>query len=128
MSDGPGTAREAAQRNAEAIATGNLNQVLADITPEVIQKLMQMGAQMSAQLGVQPGAINASSMPSIEHYSVEPAGTSGDDERFETTFTSADGSATVASTWRLIGEQWKIVDVEVLRLERTGEANGKPNP
>jgi hypothetical protein len=111
----PGTAREAAERNAEAVMTGNLSQVMADITPEALAQMMQLGAQA--------GAMSPASMPSIEGYEISEMGEDADGQVFQMTFRSPIGRATVAMTWKQIMGQWKIAAVALVSVEpTTGEA------
>ena len=62
----PTTAREAAERNAQAIMSGNLSQLMADITPEVLAQVMAMGAQA--------GGLSPAQMPNIEGYELKDFG------------------------------------------------------
>ncbi len=110
MSAEPGSAREAAERNAEAVTTGNLSQVMADITPEALAQMMQLGAQA--------GGLSPAAMPSIEGYEIADAGQDADGQVFNVTFRSAAGTATIATTWKQIMGQWKIAAVELLSVEQ----------
>ncbi len=62
----PTTAREAAERNAQAIMTGNLSQLMADITPDVLAQVMAMGAQA--------GGLSPAQMPNIQGYEIREMG------------------------------------------------------
>lgn len=114
MNSTPGTAREAAERNARAVMDGDLTQVMADISPDAMAKLMQMGAEAQAT-----GVPNPTTMPSIESYEIADVDEAGDGSSFDVTFRSAMGTATVRTTWAQIVGQWKIVDVRLLRAEFT---------
>jgi len=105
----PATAREAAERNAQAIMAGNLSQLMADITPEVMAQVMQMGAQA--------GGLSPAQMPNIEGYELEERGPDGDGELFHVTFRSPMGTATLAATWKQLMGQWKIVSVALVSAE-----------
>ncbi len=110
----PATAREAAERNAEAIKTGNLSQLMADITPEVMTQVMTMGAQA--------GGLSPAQMPNIREYEIKEAGTEGDAEVFHVTFRSDLGNATISAAWKQIAGQWKITAVALLSVEPTPPA------
>lgn len=106
----PGSAREAVERNAEAVMTGNLSQVMADITPEALSQMMTMGAAA--------GGLAPSSMPGIEGYEITEFGPQTDGgELFHVTFASSIGSATLATTWKQIMGQWKIAAVSLVSAE-----------
>lgn len=109
----PGTAREAAERNAQAVMSGNLAQLMADITPDALQQMMTMGAQ---------GGLSPATMPSISGYDIVEAGANGDAEVFQVTFRSDAGTATVAMHWKLIMGQWKVTGVDLISADRTGPA------
>jgi hypothetical protein len=110
----PGTAREAAERNAQAIMTGNLSQVMADITPEALAQMMQLGAQA--------GAMSPAAMPSIQGYDIAELGEAGGGQLFHVAFRSAIGRATIATTWKQIMGQWKIAAVALVSVEPVVEA------
>jgi hypothetical protein len=106
----PATAREAAERNAEAIMTGNLAQLMADITPDVLAQVMAMGAQA-------PAGLSPANMPNIEGYEITEAGLDADAEVFHVTFRSNIGTATLAASWKQVMGQWKIVAVSLVSAE-----------
>ena len=54
MTAEPGSVQEAAERNAQAVMTGNLAQLMADITPEALTQMMTLGAQSG---GLTPGTM-----------------------------------------------------------------------
>ena len=107
---GPGSARDAAERNAQAVMAGNLSQLMADITPEVLMQMMQLGSG---------GGLTPQSMPSITGYELTSIGQDDDAEVFHAKFLSAIGSATLSAKWRLVLGQWKIVDIGLVGYERT---------
>jgi len=104
-----GTAREAAELNAEAVMAGNLSQIMADITPEVLMQMMQLGAG---------GGLTPQSMPSITGYELKPISAAEDSELFHVTFLSAIGTATLSAQWKLVLGQWKIVEIGLVGYER----------
>lgn len=108
----PATAREAVERNAQAVMTGNLTQIMADITPEALTQMMQMGAQA--------GGLSPAQMPNIEGYEIAEKGTDGDAELFHVTFRSSMGTATLGTSWKQIMGQWKLAAVELVSAEMTG--------
>lgn len=106
----PATAREAAERNAQAIMTGNLSQLMADITPDVMAQVMAMGAQA-------PAGLSITQMPNIQGYEIAEKGVQGDVEVFDVTFKSDIGSATIAASWKQVMGQWKITSVSLVSAE-----------
>jgi hypothetical protein len=108
----PATAREAAERNAQAIMTGNLSQVMADITPDVLAQVMAMGAQA--------GGVSLTQMPNIQGYEIKEFGPDGDAEVFHVTFRSDAGTATIAASWKQVMGQWKIVAISLVSAEAAG--------
>jgi hypothetical protein len=110
-----GSAREAAERSAQAVMTGNLAQLMADITPEALTQLMQLGAAASA------GGLSITSMPSMTGYELTELGPDGDAEVFQATFSSSAGTATLATKWKQILGQWKITEVAVVSAQITGD-------
>src|SRR5690606_41643245 len=72
--------REAVERNAQAVMTGNFNQLMADITPEALAQMMQMAPQ--------GGPPSMAQLPSITGYTIEPVGPDGDAFVYKVTFTS----------------------------------------
>ena len=112
----PATAREAAERNAQAIMTGNLSQLMADITPDVMAQVMAMGAQA--------GGLSPAQMPNIESYDIEEMPPEGDAEIFQVTFHSNAGTATISASWKQVMGQWKITSVTLISAEPTPSAEG----
>ncbi len=110
----PGSADEAAERNARAVMEGNLAQIMADITPDVMAQLMQLGAS---------GGLTPQTMPGITGYEVINMGPDGEAEVFEARFLSEVGTATLATKWKQLMGQWKIVEVALVRFERFENTN-----
>lgn len=108
----PGTAREAAIRNAEAIVSGNLAQVMADITPDVLAQVMAMGAEA--------GGLSPTQMPNIQGYEILDFGEYEGAEVFHVTFRSDAGTATIAASWKQVMGQWKIVSVSLVSAQPAG--------
>lgn len=102
MSDEPAELREVVERNAEAVMAGNFAQLMADITPDALAKLMQMAPQ-----GTQPAL---TSLPAITGYDVQWIGAVGDGHQYRATFVSAAGTADIVATWKLVLGQWRIVE------------------
>lgn len=109
MTAEPGDVREAVERTARAVLSGNLPQLMADLTPEALTQMMQMGASA--------GNLSPASMPNISGYEIAEAGEDGGAHLFNVTFTSTAGTATLATTWREIMGQWKISSVSLVSAE-----------
>ncbi len=104
------SAREAAERNAQAVMTGNLSQVMADITPEALAQMMALGSQA--------GGLSPAQMPNIEGYELEEMGGTPDGgQLFHVTFRSSAGTATLGATWKQVMGQWKIAKVDLLSAD-----------
>lgn len=108
--EAPASAREAAERNAEAVKTGNLAQVMADVTPEALQQLMGLGSS---------GGLTPQSMPSITGYAVEEWPDGGEGEMIHVRFDSEAGSATIAARWKEVMGQWRITEVALISAEES---------
>lgn len=106
----PSSAREAAERNAQAVMSGNLAQLMADITPEALSQMMAMGAQ---------GGLSPASMPNISGYELTEVGADGEATVFHVTFTSSMGKATLATKWKQVMGQWKVTGIELISAEPT---------
>jgi len=110
-----GSAREAVERNAQAVMAGNFSQIMADITPEALSQMMQMGAAA--------GGLSPAQMPNIEGYEVDELGEDGEAHLFHVTFVSAIGKATLGTSWKQVMGQWKITEVSLVSAEAApGEA------
>lgn len=110
----PGSAREAVERNAQAVMSGNLAQIMADITPEALAQMMQMGAAA--------GAMSPASMPNIQGYEVTEMPPDGEARVFHVRFGSSVGHATLSTAWKPIMGQWKITAVALVSVEPAGAA------
>jgi len=115
MTPDPGSAREAAERTAQAIMAGNLARVMNDITPAAFSQVMQLGqAQATAGGAPAPSPFAPGTMPSITGYEIEEIESSPESGLFHVTFTSPAGTATLAARWQLIMGLWKIADVGLI--------------
>jgi hypothetical protein len=118
MSSGPGDLREAVERNAQAVMSGNFAQLMADITPEALAEMMKLAAGA--------GEMSLAQLPAIEGYDISEVGPEGDTSVFEVTFRSAAGTATLAAAWREVLGQWKITAVRLVSLDPA--VAGGPDP
>ena len=110
----PGSACEAMERNAQAVMSGNLAQIMADITPEALAQMMQMGAAA--------GGMSPASMPNIQGYEVTELPPDGEAQVFQVRFSSSIGNATLSMSWKPIMGQWKITAVALVSVEPTDGA------
>jgi len=110
MTQGAEELREAVERNAQAVMSGNFAQLMADITPEALAQMMQMAPQGG-------GGMNFSQMPNISGYEVKDMGPEEDGHVYHVTFTSDAGRATLSSTWKQVLGQWKITAAGVVSIE-----------
>lgn len=92
--------------------SGNLTQVMADITPEALAQMMQLGAQAQAA-----GLQTPQTLPSIQSYTLETVSESDEEGVFKVTFHSAAGTATLSTRWIPVMGQWKIAGVELISAE-----------
>ncbi len=106
----PTTARSAAERNAEAVMTGNLSQVMSDVTPEALQQLMGLGSS---------GRLTPQSIPSITGYAITEQ--AGEGDLFHVRFDSDVGSATLGIRWKQVMGQWKITEVTLEEALELGD-------
>lgn len=106
------TARDAAERNARAVMTGDLTRVMADITPEAMAKLMQMGAEAQAA-----GHPTPTTMPNIDSYEVVDDESDANGSTFHVTFVAPIGRATVKTRWEQLLGEWKLVDIALVSAE-----------
>ena len=105
------TAREAMERTAQAVMTGNLAQLMGDITPEALAQVMQLVPQGGAGLSL-------ANMPNISGYQLLQFGPQEDGgELFHATFESSLGKATLGLVWKQIMGQWKIASVSLVGIE-----------
>jgi hypothetical protein len=105
----PGDVRAAVERTARAVMTGNLAQVMADLAPEAMTQLMQLA---SGAQGLSPAQL-----PSIDGFEVEEVSASAEEARYRVRFRSSMGSVTVATTWRPMVGQWKVVEIGLAGFE-----------
>ena len=105
----PVSLREAVERSANAVMTGNFMQLMSDITPEALAELMKMAP------GAGQFAITA--MPAITGYEIEEKGEADGGSLFHVTFTAAIGTATLAARWKEVLGQWKIVGASLVSFE-----------
>jgi len=113
----PGDVRAAVERTARAVMTGNLAQVMADLAPEAMAQLMQLA---SGAQGLSP-----SQLPSIDGFEVEEEAASPEEARYRVRFRSSMGSVTVATRWRPVVGQWKVVEIGLAGFE-PAEGGGTP--
>lgn len=89
---------EAVTRTCEAIVAGNLVQVMTDLTPEAVSKLMAAQTQMGG------GPI-----PQVTGYELQSITRDGSDYIAQVTFQSTQ-NVTLEARWREVNGAWKIVD------------------
>ncbi len=106
--------REVVERNAQAVMTGNLIQLMADITPEALARLMQMAPP--------GGGPSLATMPAITGYEIELLEPDDDLQRYGARFTSATATASFVTVWKLVLGQWRIVDFTDVLID------GQPPP
>ena len=95
------TAEEAAHRHAKAAVDGNLGQLMSDLTPEALAGLMAQG-----------GAGGGFQQPS--GYELKLHAQEGDDYLFDVTYQGPVGNVTLRDRFRVIGDQWKVVEAKIL--------------
>jgi hypothetical protein len=106
----PEALRLAVERNAQAVVTGNLAQLMADITPEALAQLMSLAPQA--------GGLSLASMPNISGHTITPIGWDGDEAFvYHVAFTSDVGTATIAATWREVLGQWKVTALGLVAIQ-----------
>ena len=105
----PLTSREATERTAPAVMSGNLARIMADLTPEALGQMMALGSAA--------GGLSPAQMPSIDGYEIDELGAEGDTEMFHITFRSPIGSATLKAAWKQVMGQWKITAVSLVSAE-----------
>lgn len=110
MTSTPEDLRTVVERNAQAVMTGNFMQLMADITPEALAKLMQMAPPGSGQLSI-------TSMPPIQRYELEQLPDDGDVQQFRATFYAESATASIVTGWRQVVGQWKVVDFGAVAVE-----------
>lgn len=90
-------ARQTADRHGGYVVAGNMAGVGADFKPEALQEFMKLGVKM-------PRPVTA--------YEVVNEQQVGDNHIYEITYSNADESKTIRSTWAQVGDEWKIVSAE----------------
>lgn len=113
MQPNPTTAREAAERTAQAVVSGNLAQLMSDITAEALTQMVQLGASA--------GGLTVTQLPAVTGYEIAEMGPTEDSEGevLRVTFTSAAGNASIETTWRQVLGAWKITAVSLVSAEAT---------
>lgn len=115
MTPEPGSAREAAERNAQAIVAGNFAQVMNDLTPAAFNQVMQLGQSQAATGGPPtPSPFSPGAMPNISAYELTEVESGPDNAVFHVTFSSPAGSATLSAGWLRIAGLWKIANVGLI--------------
>ena len=105
---------EAVTRNCQALMTGNIAQIFADMTPEAMAKLAAQG-----------GGAMSGGLPQLTSYDVVSRSQEGDDHLYDVRF-HGQPSFGVKARWRELDGQWKLVDFEGYALE--GEAGAAETP
>lgn len=100
------TAREAVERNAQALASGQIATVMADITPQALGQLMHLSARA--------GQMSPGQMPADATYVIEERGPDDIGEVFDVRFSSTAGSVALRTTWAAVAGRWKVASVELL--------------
>ena len=103
---------EAVTRNCQALLTGNIGQIFADMTPEAMAKLASAG-----------GGAMAGGLPQFTSYDIVSRAQDGDDHLYDVQFRG-DQSFGVKARWRDIGGLWKLVDFEGYQLDRESPVGG----
>jgi hypothetical protein len=111
-----GGVEEAVARNCQAMLTGNIAQIFADMTPEAMAKLAQLGG------GAMTGA-----MPALTSYDIVSREQDGDDHLYDVQFHGVP-SFGVKARWRQVNEQWKLVDFDGYQLDGPAEAGQAAEP
>ena len=106
--------RAVVERNADAVVAGNFVQIMADITPEALGKLMGMAG------GGQP---SIATLPAISGYEIVLLEPEDEAERYLATFRSEAGTAAIVTHWKQVLGAWKIVDVSGVDLQPAGGAS-----
>jgi hypothetical protein len=104
--------RAIVDRNALAVVAGNFMQIMADVTPEALAKLMGMAGS---------GQPSVATLPAISGYDVELLESEGGSERYLATFRAAAGTAQIVTHWQQVAGAWKIVDVSGVELTPAAE-------
>jgi len=100
------TVEEAVTRNCQALMTGNIAQIFADMTPEAMAKMAQAGGS---------GAMTGQ-LPQLTSYDIVSREQDGDDYLYDVQF-HGEPSFGVKARWRELDGQWKLVDFDGYALE-----------
>ncbi len=103
------TVEEAVTRNCQALMTGNIAQIFADMTPEAMAKLAAAG-----------GGAMAGGLPQFTSYDIISREQDGDDHLYDAQFHGTQ-SFGVKARWREIAGQWKLVDFDGYALNGPAE-------
>lgn len=109
---------EAVTRNCQALLTGNIAQIFADMTPEAMAKIAQLGG----------GGAMTGTMPALTSYDIISRAQDGDDHLYDVQFHGTP-SFGVKARWREIGGLWKLVDFDGYQIDGssdTGQAATGP--
>jgi hypothetical protein len=96
---------EAVKANCQAVLTGDLMKIMGDLTPEALNKLMAAG-----------GGGGMGAMPALKSFDIQSHDQQGEDHVFKVKFTG-DQDFTAIATWRDVGGQWKIADLNMQQPE-----------
>ena len=110
------TIEEAVTRNCQALMTGNIAQIFADMTPEAMAKIAQLG-----------GGAMTGTMPALTSYDIVERSQDGDDHLYDVRF-HGQPSFGVKARWRELGGQWKLVDFDGYQLDGQAEAGQAAGP
>lgn len=115
MTAEPGSAREAAERNARALMAGDLAQVMNDLTPQAFAQAMQLGqAQVAAGAVRVPTPFTPGAMPGITGFELAEVSSEPEDALFHVTFTSPAGTATLSTQWKRLTGVWKLAGIGLI--------------
>ena len=111
------TVEEAVTRNCQALMTGNIAQIFADMTPEAMAKLATAA----------PGGGMAGGMPQLTSYDIVSREQEGDDHLYDVQFRG-DQSFGVKARWREVAGVWKLVDFDGYALDGEAGVGSDPGP
>jgi len=96
---------DAVTRNCQALITGNIAQIFADMTPEAMAKMASQSA----------GAMSGG-MPALTSYEIISRAQEADDHLYDVRFFGQP-SFGVKARWREVDGQWKLVDFDGYQFE-----------
>ena len=108
------TIEEAVTRNCQALLTGNIAQIFADMTPEAMAKLAAQG-----------GGAMSGGLPQLTSYDIVSRSQEGDDHLYDVRF-HGEPSFGVKARWRELGGQWKLVDFKGYAVDGASDAVERP--